>query len=357
MQRLAAPRPPFRMDPMPAADPEPTGEPVTMATIARIAGVTQPTVSRAFNHPEKLSPDTLHKIMEAVRRTGYVPNMVAGGLASNRSGMLAAIVPSITNIIYSALVQTFAALVRERGYQVMLMESGFDAEEEARLVRIALARRPEGLLLTGVDHSPACRRMIEGAALPTVEVWDLSASPIDVCVGFSHEGAAGAAAEWLLARGYTHFGVVSADDPRALRRKIVFSHVVTAAGHAPPTEILYPGFASLRRGRDALSRLVAGGLLDRNGKSAIFCSSDVLAQGILIEAQARGISLPRDLGLMGFGDQDFAVDLNPALTTVRVDRGMLGQRAAEALISRIDAVANPVRRIDIGHRIVERASA
>ncbi|WP_435169854.1 LacI family DNA-binding transcriptional regulator [Falsirhodobacter sp. 1013] len=342
---------------MRAAEPEPSGEPVTMATIARIAGVTQPTVSRAFNHPEKLSPETLDKIMDAVRRTGYVPNMVAGGLASNRSRMLAAIVPSITNIIYSALVQTFAALVRERGYQVMLMESGFDAEEEARLVRTALARRPEGLLLTGVDHSPACRRMIEGAALPTVEVWDLSAQPIDVCVGFSHDGAARAAAEWLLARGYTRFAVVSADDPRALRRRTAFCEAVAAAGHPPPDEILFPGFASLRRGRDALSRLVADGLLAPGGKSAIFCSSDVLAQGILIEAQARGLSVPRDLGLMGFGDQDFAVDLHPALTTVRVDRSMLGQRAAEALILRIDAVAGSERRIDIGYRIIERDSA
>ncbi|MDB6454548.1 LacI family DNA-binding transcriptional regulator [Falsirhodobacter sp. 20TX0035] len=342
---------------MPAAEPEPSGEPVTMATIARLAGVTQPTVSRAFNHPEKLSPDTLHKIMEAVRLTGYVPNMVAGGLASNRSRMLAAIVPSITNIIYSALVQTFTALVRERGYQVMLMESGFDLAEEERLVRIALARRPEGLLLTGVDHSPTCRRMIQGANLPTVEVWDLGEAPIDTCVGFSHDGAARAAAEWLLARGYDDFSVVSADDPRAHRRRTAFRDAVTAAGLPPPAEILLPGSASLRRGRDALSQLVADGLLNPARRSAIFCSSDVLAQGILIEAQARGIVIPRDLGLMGFGDQDFAVDLHPALTTVRVDRGMLGQRAAEALIRRIDAVAAPERRIDIGYRIIERHSA
>lgn len=328
-------------------------EVVTMTMVARMAGVTQSTVSRAFNHPERLSPETLARVMEAVRITGYVPNMVAGGLASSRSGILAAIVPSMTNIIYSALVQTFAALMRDRGYQVMLMESGFGPEEEERQVRLALARRAEGVLLTGVHHSDACRRMLLRAGTPVVEVWDLSETPIDICAGFSHSAAGRAAARWLTARGYDDFAVVSADDARALRRCAAFRDEVAPR---PVREVVFPGAASIGHGRRALSDLVADGFLAGAGR-AIFCSSDVLAQGILIEAQARGIRVPQDLGLMGFGDQDFAADLHPALTTVRVDRATLGARAAEALIARIGGHSAPARRIDVGFHVVERASA
>ena len=100
---------------------------VTMTTIARIAGVTQATVSRAFNHPDKLSAQTLNKIMEAVRVTGYVPNLLAGALASKKSRMMAAIVPSITNVVYSSVLQPFIGRVRSHGYQTMVMESGLAA--------------------------------------------------------------------------------------------------------------------------------------------------------------------------------------------------------------------------------------
>ncbi|MDH2327720.1 LacI family DNA-binding transcriptional regulator [Cereibacter sp. SYSU M97828] len=329
-------------------------EPVTMATIARMAGVTQPTVSRAFNHPARLSPETLDRIMQAVRQTGYVPNIVAGGLASSRSRVLAAIVPSVVNITYVALIRTFSAIMRQRGYQVMLMESGFDATEEERLVALSLAHRPEGILLTGIQHSEQCRRMLVASGIPVVEVWDLTRSPVDVCVGFSHEGAARAAARHMLSRGYRHFATAAVDDARAIRRNLAFAQELRANGHACRMGRDLPGLPSIRSGRAAFARLIEDGL--PIGQSAIFCSSDVMAQGVMIEARARSIEIPREVAVMGFGDQDHAADLDPPLTTIRIDRDALGQRAAEALIARIDRQDVPERRIDIGFTIVERNS-
>lgn len=336
-----------------------TGEgqhPVTMATIARIAGVTPSTVSRAFNHPHRISPGTVGRIMEAVRLTGYVPNMVAGGLASNRSRTLAAIVPSITNIIYAAFVQNFIANVRGRGYQVMLMESGFSREEEERLVALALARRPEGFLLTGIGHTNQCRKQLLAAGVPVVETWDLTNSPIDVCVGFSHSEAARAAARHLIARGYRSIAVATMDDERALRRSEAFMAELAAAGITDTHKVVLGPTPTIGLGRLSFTKLHDAGF-GAHSRSAIFCSSDVIAHGVIIEAQARGLSVPGDLGVMGFGDQEFAADLNPALTTVRIDRSVLGARAAEAMIARIDGREPGDRRIDIGSQVVERASA
>ncbi|WP_245155729.1 LacI family DNA-binding transcriptional regulator [Paracoccus ravus] len=330
-------------------------QPVTMATIARIAGVTPSTVSRAFNHPELISPETVERIMEAVRLTGYVPNLVAGGLASNRSRSLAAIVPSITNIIYAAFVQNFVVNVRERGYQVMLMESGFSRQTEQELVATALGRRPEGFLLTGVNHSNACRRQLLAADVPVIEAWDLTESPIDICVGFSHAGAAKAAARHLVGRGYRSVAIATMDDERALRRRDAFLAELRAAGIAHPREVTLPGGPTLGKGRQALARLLAE-QADDTADTAIFCSSDVIAHGIMIEAQSRGLSVPGDLGVMGFGDQEFAADLNPALTTIRIDRAALGARAAEAMMARIDGREDVERRIDIGFEVIDRAS-
>lgn len=329
--------------------------PVTMATIARIAGVTTSTVSRAFNHPGRLSEDTVARIMEAVRLTGYVPNMVAGGLASNRSKILAAVVPSITNIIYAAFVQNFIVNVRERGYQVMLMESGFSHEEEERLVRLALARRPEGFLLTGIGHTNPCRKLLLSAGVPVVETWDLTNSPIDVCVGFSHSDAARSAARHLVARGYRSIGVATMDDERALRRRDAFMDELAVLGITDTHGVVMPTTPKIGLGRKAFRAFQDAGF-GRDKRQAIFCSSDVIAHGVIIEAQSLGISVPKELGVMGFGDQEFAADTHPGLTTIRIDRSVLGARAAEAMIARIDGRPPASTRIDIGSEIVERQS-
>lgn len=323
---------------------------VTMTTIAKMAGVTQATVSRALNRPEVVSKDTLARIQQAIEATGYVPNLVAGALARSKSRMVAAVVPSITNIVYAALIHNFIALVRDAGYQTILVEAGFSEEEEAALISSLVSRRPDGILLTGVHHTDQCRQQLLATGLPVVEVWDLTDTPIDVCVGFSHAQAGAEVAQFAHARGYTRAAAVAAGDERAIRRKSSFCDTFTALGHGAPLEVCFEGSANLNRGRNALVQL-----LDRGFEGGvIFCSSDLLAHGILIEAQARGLSIPEDFSLIGFGDQDNAREVIPALTTVRVDRSDLGRRAADALLARIDGSTLAQNAIDVGFEIVVR---
>lgn len=325
---------------------------VTMQTVGRMAGVSQVTVSRALSEPSKVSPETLRKVQEAIRVTGFVPNAIAGALASRKSMLVSALVPSISNIVYASMITAFNEGMRAQGYQILLSETGFDAASEEALIATHLSRRPDAMLLTGIHHSPQARRMLLAAAIPVVEVWDISDTPIDICVGFSHVEAGRAVADFVVEAGYDAAACVSAGDERARRRQHAFSDRFKARAGRPALSSGFSDRASIANGRAALVRLLDQGF----ETGAIFCSSDLLAHGVLIEAQARGIAVPGRLAVVGFGDQDFAGHVVPALTTVRVNRDTLGTSAASAMLARMGG-AEPANVIDIGFEIVRRDSA
>lgn len=341
-------------DPKPRPLPKKPGA-VTMTTVGRMAGVSQVTVSRALSDPSKVSPETLKRIHEAIEATGFVPNALAGALASRRSNLITALVPSITNIVYSSLLHGFAEIMRQHGYQIMVSETGYDTAHEQEMIATHLARRPDGILLTGIHHSPEARRMLIGAAIPVVEVWDVTETPIDCCIGFSHHEVGRAGAEFALDAGYRRAATVTAGDLRAQRRRDAFIARYQSRDSGPVARIDFPpGTATLGQGRDALARLI-----DEHGFTGgvIFCSSDQFAHGILTEAISRGLSVPQDIAVIGFGDQAFAEHTFPPLTTIRVDRDALGREAANALLARFDGGAEGPGTIDLGFTLIRRGSA
>lgn len=335
-----------------AAERRPRG--VTMEAVGKIAGVSQVTVSRALSDPSKVSPKTLKKIQDAIEATGFVPNRVAGALASNKSKLITALVPSLTNIVYSSMIQSFNLRMREAGYQLLLSETGFEPEEEEATIAAHLSRRPDAILLTGVHHSAQARRMVLAADIPVVEVWDYTETPIDMCVGFQHADTGRAAAEFAHRRGYSRAATISAGDERARRRKAAFVTRFQALHAGDMPEINFEANATLARGREGLSQLVdvhcfQGGV--------IFCSSDILAHGVIIEAQARGLRVPEDIAVIGFGDQEFAAEVEPPLTTIKVDREAFGRAAADILLERFATGENTVSKVDLGFEMIERRSA
>lgn len=330
------------------------GSGVTMAEVGRLAGVSQVTVSRALSAPGKVSPGTLQRIQDAIARTGYVPNAVAGALASNKSNLIAALVPSVTNIVYSSMLHAFSDIMWEHGYQIMLSETGFDLEREEKAIATHLSRRPDAILLTGIRHSAGARRMLLNAGIPVVEVWDISDTPIDCCVGFSHVEAGHAAADFAIGAGYRHAATITASDERAVRRRDAFKSRFGKFSGAPVTGVDFLAPATLGLGRQALSQLLQQGM---ETGTVVFCSSDQFAQGVLIEAMARGLSVPGDVAVIGFGDQEFAAMTEPALTSIRIDRQVLGQVAANALVDRFSASSDTSIIHDVGFEVVRRQSA
>lgn len=327
---------------------------VTMAAVGRLAGVSQVTVSRALSDPSKVSPETLVRIRDAIDLTGFVPNAVAGALASRRSMLISALVPSITNIIYSSMVRVFSERMRARGYQILLSETGVAPEDEERMIALHLSRQPDAMMLTGIHHSIGARKALLGAGIPVVELWDITASPIDICVGFSHDDTGRAVADFARDNGHAQAAVIHAGDERALRRMFAFAQRHKHHSGHETIDVNLRAPASLGQGRRGLSLL-----LDERGFQGgiVFCSSDLLAHGVITEAQVRGLSIPGDIAVVGFGDQEFAAHVEPAITTVRVDRDALGREAAEALLARIEGgrAERPVH--DMGFELLRRASA
>ncbi|WP_244846608.1 substrate-binding domain-containing protein [Mesorhizobium sp. L-8-3] len=251
------------------------------------------------------------------------------------------------------MIAAFNERMRARGYQILLSETGFDLGDEEAFIATHLSRRPDAVLLTGVHHSVQARRMLLAASVPVVEVWDISSTPIDICVGFSHVEAARAAADFAAKAGYRRAACLSAGDERARRRQQAFAEHFERSSGQPVVKAAFDAPATLANGRTGLSRLLQSGFSD----GVVFCSSDLLAHGVLVEAHARGLAVPGDVAVIGFGDQDYAAAVEPALTTVRVDREALGAAAAETILSRFRGQQRVENVIDIGFDIIRRGSA
>jgi len=325
---------------------------VTLHDVAKLAGVAPITASRALNTPDRVSPEVLGKVTDAVARTGYVPNLLAGGLASTRSRLVAAVVPTISGPVFLETVQSLTEALAERGYQLMLGQAGYAGSREDALLEAIIGRRPDGIILTGIMHSAEGRRRLLASGIPVVETWDLTPTPIDMLVGFSHVDVGRAVAQFLHAKGRRRFAVVAGDDERAKRRHDAFQAAARALRLRAPRVIVVPAPTTLKSGRSALAELMR----DAADIDAVFCSSDLLALGVLTEAHARRIQVPKQLAIVGFGDLDFAADLHPALTTVRVDGTAIGRQAARFIVDRAEGRGVEQRIVDIGFTIVDRAS-
>ena len=311
------------------------------------------TASRALNTPNRVSPEVLARVTEAVRQTGYVRNHAASGLASARSRLVAAVIPTIAGPVFLQTVQALTASLADHGYQLMLGQSGYVDSREDALLEAIIGRRPDGIILTGVMHSPEGRQRLLAARIPVVETWDLTANPIDMLVGFSHENVGREVARFLRGKGHRRLAVIAGDDERSHRRHDAFCAAARELGLARPETVVVPAPTTLRSGRAALVEL----LQRPAGVDAVFCSSDLLALGVLTEAHARGLAVPKQLAVVGFGDNEFAADLDPALTTVHIDSAAIGRQAARFIVDRAEGRAVDDRIVDIGFSIQDRSSA
>ncbi|HEX5328493.1 MAG TPA: LacI family DNA-binding transcriptional regulator [Acetobacteraceae bacterium] len=322
-----------------------------LADVAAAAGVAPMTVSRVINTPERVAAATAERVRAAIARLGYVPNLVAGGLSSRRSRMIAAIVPTIAHPMFADLMGSFTETLRTAGYQVMLSLSGYGHGREDELVPALLGRRPDGILLTGIHHDPAARVMLVEAGIPVVEIFDTAPRPIDMLIGFDHAEVGAAVAGFFLARGHDRFAVFAAGDARAQARRRGFMEQVIRDGGRMIAHPTLPAPSTIMAGREALRHLVPT-LSDR---VALFCSSDLLAFGAIVEARQHGIAVPGQLAVCGFGDFELGAASEPAFTTVTVEAGKIGREAAMMLLRRLNGTPGPAL-LRVPFRILERRS-
>lgn len=325
-----------------------TPKSVTLHDVAREAGVSLITASRALSQPERVSAPTIERVRRAVELTGYVPNLLAGGLKSRRSRTIAALVPVISVPQFLPTVQALTETFDAAGYQMLLGQMGYDRAREQVLIETMVSRRVDGIVVAGLLRNGPAVEQLRRLGMPVVEVWDYTERPVDMVVGFSHVKVGSAVAGFFLGRGWRRLGVATADDQRAAERRAGF---VSTVGREVPTATV-PAPSTVASGRRALAEL----LVQEPGLQAVACSSDALAQGVLTEARVRGLRVPEDLAVCGFGDADFAAFSEPTLTTVRIDAALIGREAASRILARCKGESVDTPMLDVGFDIVERAS-
>src|SRR3954447_6197953 len=248
--------------------------PVRLAEVAERAGVSVMTASRALRTPGMVAPETRARIAAAADALGYVPNLVAGALASARTRMVAVLVPTIASSIFADTVNGLTAALEAEGYAILLAQSGYDAGREERALTALLGRRPEAVVMVGSPAIPATAALLRRAAASgttVVEAWDLPAEPIGAAVGFDNGAAGAAVAAPVVASGRRHMAFVGGNDPRAAARWQGFAAAVESAGLASPLCILLPAPATMD---DAAAACVAaagpGGLTEAD---AVFAAT------------------------------------------------------------------------------------
>ncbi len=331
-------------------------EPVRMEAVARRAGVSVITVSRALREPQRVAPETRSRILSAVAEIGYVPNLVAGSLKSRRSGFVGGIIPTTAQPVAAEVVRGMTESLREPGLRLFLADSGFSPEEEQELVVSMLARRPDAIFLTGVTHTELTRRLLAAARIPVVEIGNLCEAPIDILVGFSNFLAAEMITKAVLASGRRTIGYIGqtgrAHIDRVRDRLDGFGQALTDAGLPFEQHRVVEcglGYEDGARGLRAL--------LERDQSiDAVVCSSDIIAVGALFEAQRLGIAVPGRLAIGGIDDTEVSAQCVPALSTVRLPRFMMGRVAGELICQRLAGkpIARPV--VDLGFELVMRGT-
>jgi LacI family gluconate utilization system Gnt-I transcriptional repressor len=328
--------------------------PLTLADVAKHAGVSTMTASRALNRPELVNQATREKILESVRALGYVPNLLAGSLASSKSRLVAILLPTISHSLFAGTAQAIMDRLTEAGYQALIGPTGYSPEKEEALLEAVLGRRPDGIVLIGSLHTAASRTRLAGAGIPVVEAWDLSDQPLDMQVGFSHEAVGAQMAGHYVAKGYRRFAVITADDPRGHRRCRALINALAALGIDDVPVQVMPLPSGWELGRDGLRRLLACAMPPH----MVICSSDTIALGVLAEAASLGLQVPTELAVVGFGDLSEASYAYPSLSTVSVNAAQMGRQVAEALLGRLaNPECNRGLAVDTGFVLLDRQSS
>lgn len=330
-----------------------TGAP-SIEDVAQRAGTSIITVSRALRQPDKVRPETRARIVAAVEALGYIPNLAASSLVSRRSGIIAVVVPTLGNSIFTDTLHGLSDGVTAAGCQLLVGDTGYSDTAEHALISALAGRRPDGIAIVGIVRNPRSRALLSSLRVPVVETWDMTDDPIDHVVGFSNEAAGRAMTRYLIEKKRRRIVYVGGDDPRSRAREAGYRAALADAGITGATAFFTDESpSSFRDGRRLMRRIAT--LVPR--PDAVFFATDVLAVGGIIECQQLGIEVPHDIAIAGLGDLEIGRELVPALTTVQIPSYQMGRRAAEILSQRLAGGEAPQKIVDFGVNIIARDSA
>jgi LacI family transcriptional regulator len=322
--------------------------------VARQAGVSIATVSRALNSPDSVSTELRGRITQAVKSIGYIPQATARALSTRRTRTFGAIVPTIDNTMFARGIASLQKYLSSVGYMLFLTTSGYDLDAELQQARNLVSRGVDGLVLRGDCHHDALREMLAEHDIPFINVGVYRPDRPYPCIGTNNEAAAHRAATHVIELGHRRIGIVSAlqrNNDRASARVAGFRRAFAEAGIEVPPQWVVEVPYTLDDAREAARHLLN---LEQR-PTAVVCGNDVIAYGVLLEAERSGFSVPRDLSVVGFDDLDWSRHLRPSLTTIQVPTALTWQRAGEYLVRHL-AGENIIKHHEVDFSLVVRES-
>lgn len=333
-------------DPPPdTADPAPRRN-LTLRDVSEAAGVSEMTVSRVLRGRGDVSDATRLRVLAAARTLGYVPNRIAGALASQRVNLIAVVIPSLANMVFPEVLAGLSEGLEGSGLQPVFGVSDYDPGREEAVLYEMLSWRPSGLVVAGLEHTAAARTMLAAAGVPVVEIMDVDGEAIDSVVGVSHRRAGREMAGTILAAGYRRIGFLGSNMPgdhRARKRLEGFVEGLAAGGATLTDAEFYTGGSSLKTGRELTATLLAR----QPDLDFLYYANDVIGAGGLLWCLERGLDVPRRLGLAGFNGLDLLEGLPMRLATTDAARREIGRAAATLLRERRSGV-----RLEMPNRVL-----
>ena len=327
--------------------------PSRLAEVARLAQVSPATVSRAFNTPALLHAATLRRVNEAAGQLNYVPDGLARSLRRNRSMVIGAVMPALRHAYFASTVEGLQATISKHGYTLLLAISDFDEKTELASIRSMIRQGVDGLVLVGRQHDRDLFPLLDQAGKPFIITWSLD--PALASVGFDHRSAVQPAVNHLLDLGHRDIVTIMAFLGVSDRERERLTGIQEAFDQRgvplQPDRVIYAGGSALQDGRNAFHAARAR----FPAATAVLCANDLLAAGVMMECAARGLSVPQDVSVVGYGDLDIAAAMNPGITTVRTPADQMGRIAAERLLAKLGG-GEEIDRIELATEFIVRGS-
>lgn len=315
------------MTKLPTRDPRRT---LTLRDVSEASGVSEMTVSRVLRNRGDVSESTRERVLTAARMLGYVPNKIAGALASQRVNLVGVVIPSLSNMVFPEVMTGISEVLEDTGLQPVVGVSNYLPDREEAVIYEMLSWRPSGMIIAGLEHTAAAQAMLHQAGIPIVEIMDIDGEPVDSAVGISHRRAGRQMAEAILAAGYRRIaflGTQMPNDHRAQKRLAGFEDAIRKAGLELVDREFYSGGSALLKGRE-----MTEAVLKRSPDvDFLYYSNDMIGAGGLLYCLDKGLDVPGRIGLAGFNGVELLDGLPRRLATMDACRLEIGRYAAEII--------------------------
>ncbi len=307
---------------------------LTLRDVSEASGVSEMTVSRVLRNRGDVSDATRTRVLAAAKDLGYVPNKIAGALASSRVNLVAVIIPSLSNMVFPEVLTGVNQVLEGTELQPIVAVTDYMPEKEEKVLYEMLSWRPSGVIIAGLEHSDASRAMLKAAGIPVVEIMDTDGTPVDAMVGISHRRAGREMAQAILKAGYRRIGFMGTKMPldhRARKRFEGFTEMLAKNGVEIEDRAFYSGGSALAKGQE-----MTQAMLERSPDlDFLYYSNDMIGAGGLLYLLDRGIDVPGQIGLAGFNGVELLQGLPRQLATMDACRLEIGRKAAEIIAARL----------------------